>query len=247
MLGEASELGRLHPGAPAALARLAVPNFPASRDAFGTKRTVRGTHLTTSGSRKVADKPVASGVPHQDGLGSFAAPLAPVGREAVDPVRQPLKDAHKAAMQLARRGADERDGHRGRPPLKLELRAKEHPHLWRLHPFILEVHHFPQTRRDALRLQTTIAAEQPALLRAEILAIANDPTGACVPQDIVPIGANDVIGGVAVDELALATLEETKAVALDVTGRRTDKRDDCLLYTSPSPRDRQKSRMPSSA
>ena len=31
------------------------------------------------------------------------------------------------------------------------------------------------------------------------------------------------------------------------THEYTDRRNDCLLYTSPSPRDRQKSRMPSSA
>ena len=38
-------------------------------------------------------------------------------------------------------------------------------------------------------------------------------------------------------------------MALEVTGRRDVAKDimPCLLYTSPSPRDRQKSRMPSSA
>ena len=41
--------------------------------------------------------------------------------------------------------------------------------------------------------------------------------------------------------LGLAT---TSASAFDITGKYCDT---CLLYTSPSPRDRQKSRMPSSA
>ena len=37
------------------------------------------------------------------------------------------------------------------------------------------------------------------------------------------------------------------AEAVEILKRMNDKLDTCLLYTSPSPRDRQKSRMPSSA
>ena len=35
--------------------------------------------------------------------------------------------------------------------------------------------------------------------------------------------------------------------AADAYGEKVNQLDNCLLYTSPSPRDRQKSRMPSSA
>ena len=40
---------------------------------------------------------------------------------------------------------------------------------------------------------------------------------------------------------------ENTIEALEFSGQQLDRISNCLLYTSPSPRDRQKSRMPSSA
>ena len=40
---------------------------------------------------------------------------------------------------------------------------------------------------------------------------------------------------------------EARAYILDAGSKKLESTDSCLLYTSPSPRDRQKSRMPSSA
>ena len=40
---------------------------------------------------------------------------------------------------------------------------------------------------------------------------------------------------------------EREIIEVDVSGLSSEEIDSCLLYTSPSPRDRQKSRMPSSA
>ena len=47
------------------------------------------------------------------------------------------------------------------------------------------------------------------------------------------------------DGQLMAALRDTKNV--DARGLELNAHDVCLLYTSPSPRDRQKSRMPSSA
>ena len=41
--------------------------------------------------------------------------------------------------------------------------------------------------------------------------------------------------------------EKARSIAMTPEGMQLGERTDCLLYTSPSPRDRQKSRMPSSA
>ena len=57
-------------------------------------------------------------------------------------------------------------------------------------------------------------------------------------------------GLVPYDEFELlirSTLNLTPGTPLDVYGGTVDGLKPCLLYTSPSPRDRQKSRMPSSA
>ena len=51
------------------------------------------------------------------------------------------------------------------------------------------------------------------------------------------IRASDLASGVAMEHLAFLAFEGAKQNNITV----------CLLYTSPSPRDRQKSRMPSSA
>ena len=43
------------------------------------------------------------------------------------------------------------------------------------------------------------------------------------------------------------SLVENETIDFKLVNQRFTKHGDCLLYTSPSPRDRQKSRMPSSA
>ena len=45
----------------------------------------------------------------------------------------------------------------------------------------------------------------------------------------------------------ILTRSQSKLIKENITARSWDINNDCLLYTSPSPRDRQKSRMPSSA
>ena len=47
--------------------------------------------------------------------------------------------------------------------------------------------------------------------------------------------------------LKTGTFETDKTVICDCCGKETDIYYSCLLYTSPSPRDRTRSRMPSSA
>ena len=58
-------------------------------------------------------------------------------------------------------------------------------------------------------------------------------------------GGDEFVGNLA-DDAGLSAhdenLQTVVVIQMDVDGR-----EDCLLYTSPSPRDRQKSRMPSSA
>ena len=62
--------------------------------------------------------------------------------------------------------------------------------------------------------------------------------------------AKAVAGKSKVDEAFLDELEGiliSSDVGLDTTVKIIERLESCLLYTSPSPRDRQKSRMPSSA
>ena len=61
-----------------------------------------------------------------------------------------------------------------------------------------------------------------------------------------------VTGGTAGIGLEVARVLAQRGAKVAIGGRRNtdeypDLQDSCLLYTSPSPRDRQKSRMPSSA
>ena len=84
------------------------------------------------------------------------------------------------------------------------------------------------TRRDyAEALARAAEVFDPSLDRAALIS------DCFVPGGVVPTTA------VAVSDIGLKEVELWHS-----TVRR---RDDCLLYTSPSPRDRQKSRMPSSA
>ena len=63
-------------------------------------------------------------------------------------------------------------------------------------------------------------------------------------DEIAALSLTDVAAKIAAKELS--AVEATEA-ALDRIARHGDTLNCCLLYTSPSPRDRQKSRMPSSA
>ena len=64
--------------------------------------------------------------------------------------------------------------------------------------------------------------------------------------DVIIIGAGPV-GLFAVHQLGLKGLKAVVIDNLDKVGGQCIELYPCLLYTSPSPRDRQKSRMPSSA
>ena len=70
-----------------------------------------------------------------------------------------------------------------------------------------------------------------------------DPQGAAVEQAIKSLGHHS-IEGVRVGKTITFQMEgsDTPEIRDEI-----DRLCDCLLYTSPSPRDRQKSRMPSSA
>ena len=67
------------------------------------------------------------------------------------------------------------------------------------------------------------------------------PSVAGLPSDLVDLAAT-ADDGSAFDSVSEAVLKAVDEETLYPTGH-----DSCLLYTSPSPRDRQKSRMPSSA
>ena len=58
----------------------------------------------------------------------------------------------------------------------------------------------------------------------------------------------DGVSGFPLEGVALFNSDKTKAIVTNQEGKAPlELFSDCLLYTSPSPRDRQKSRMPSSA
>ena len=63
----------------------------------------------------------------------------------------------------------------------------------------------------------------------------------------VIVTANDGEGGIATDTFALTVINPAPDAVDDALSGSEDAVVTCLLYTSPSPRDRQKSRMPSSA
>ena len=64
-------------------------------------------------------------------------------------------------------------------------------------------------------------------------------TGESVPGSESDTGTHPALRALGRDELTIYIVEDSEAVK--------ERLIDCLLYTSPSPRDRQKSRMPSSA
>ena len=67
-------------------------------------------------------------------------------------------------------------------------------------------------------------------------------------RKLVPFAENAKKRGIKVYQLNIGQPDiETPKVALDAVKNNEIKVLACLLYTSPSPRDRQKSRMPSSA
>ena len=61
--------------------------------------------------------------------------------------------------------------------------------------------------------------------------------------ELAPVNAH----GIGANAFALFTKNQRQWVAKPLTQESIALFKDCLLYTSPSPRDRQKSRMPSSA
>ena len=89
-----------------------------------------------------------------------------------------------------------------------------------------------EPRLDALErvLRVWVRVAEPAQLSAKARGLQHAPSNAMAWQ----------VRGLAVDLF-------NKHNQLDLAKRLTDLLRDCLLYTSPSPRDRQKSRMPSSA
>ena len=58
---------------------------------------------------------------------------------------------------------------------------------------------------------------------------------------------NSIVGGEPILSLTISLRTVESEIADSLTKVQDDNQDVCLLYTSPSPRDRQKSRMPSSA
>ena len=57
----------------------------------------------------------------------------------------------------------------------------------------------------------------------------------------------EIIQTLNLQEVEVEPKKTKKIVKKEIQETKEDEDNDCLLYTSPSPRDRQKSRMPSSA
>ena len=88
------------------------------------------------------------------------------------------------------------------------------------------------------------AKEQQALIESRVVAI-NDLIARANVIDVTKIENNGkVIFG---STVKLQDLETEKKISYKLVGQDEADIKNCLLYTSPSPRDRQKSRMPSSA
>ena len=66
-------------------------------------------------------------------------------------------------------------------------------------------------------------------------------------QGVYKEGAQVIPGGITLNKDVACVIIQNNYLNLDVELYRTQLDNFCLLYTSPSPRDRQKSRMPSSA
>ena len=64
------------------------------------------------------------------------------------------------------------------------------------------------------------------------------------PTRSVKIGSIEIGAG---NRIAVQSMTATKTTDIDATVELVNLMYDCLLYTSPSPRDRTRSRMPSSA
>ena len=101
---------------------------------------------------------------------------------------------------------------------------------------ILGVWHAGQALAQGVRetARELVPQIQPAL------SAEGPPQGASVPGPVRTIGWEQLIPA------GWDPFKDLKALNLDAL-KDNDPKADCLLYTSPSPRDRQKSRMPSSA
>ena len=103
----------------------------------------------------------------------------------------------------------------------------------------------PEVRRLAIRLSERLANEAEAPTISEVLLRLgkNEET----PQVLLQLAYS--LGEFETDEVALslATILQRQSDNRYIVGAALSSTSTCLLYTSPSPRDRQKSRMPSSA
>src|SRR5665811_941307 len=73
------------------------------------------------------------------------------------------------------------------------------------------------------------------------------PTGETVIVDMVPIGETVIVDMIDEPVPGVMVVTEFEATRIRGPNAKPEQPEDCLLYTSPSPRDRTRSRMPSSA
>ena len=85
--------------------------------------------------------------------------------------------------------------------------------------------------------------KQNVSIVSEIAGTTTDPVEK--PMELLPIGPVLFVDTAGVDDVGALGAQRIEKTHLAIA--RTDVGVLCLLYTSPSPRDRQKSRMPSSA
>ena len=91
------------------------------------------------------------------------------------------------------------------------------------------------TQRNGVRFRAVLAA---VLLASSVNALSE--VGQSLPQVVVTASRNEQAHEDALPHTSVLTRDDIRnSSAIDLPS--------CLLYTSPSPRDRQKSRMPSSA
>ena len=118
----------------------------------------------------------------------------------------------------------------------------------------IEVASSRELRRSALNEQAAVNlhTNSPPEIRERISSVMGE-LGMAVPPPMagaslsLPEGVNSIVGAIIVTEIGDVHVELLPQVAPMAVATFARLSEDCLLYTSPSPRDRQKSRMPSSA